>query len=146
MLHRDIELLDPTFKEKIKIFLKKLDEKNIKYYIVETLREKNVQAAYYAQGRTALKEVNELRKKAGLYILTTEKENVKITWTMKSEHLEGKAIDITPRADGPVQKPWWGAPDEKWREIADIAEECELEAGYYWGENKDAPHIQEKKC
>lgn len=140
MIHRDIELLDPEFKEKIKIFLAKLDEKKIKYYIMETRRDPEVQAAYYAQGREDLAKVNELRKKAGLYLID-KSENRIITWTMKSRHLEGKAIDITPQMESPIPQPWWGAPDAKWKEIADIAKECGLDVGYYW-DVKDAPHYQ----
>jgi len=141
MLHRDIELLDPVFKEKIKIFLSKLDEKGILYYIFETKRNTEVQTAYYAQGRKPLEEVNALRKKAGLYLLSEANNKKKITWTMKSKHIEGKAIDIVPRAVGPIPKPWWGAPDADYKIIAEVAKECGLNAGYFW-EEKDAPHVE----
>ena len=141
MLHRDIELLDPVFKDKIKIFLSKLDEKGILYYIFETKRDTEVQTAYYAQGRKPLEETNALRKKAGLYLLSEADNKKKITWTMKSKHIEGKAIDIVPRAVGPIPKPWWGAPDVYYKNIAEVAKECDLNAGYFW-EEKDAPHVE----
>lgn len=140
MLHTDIELLDPKFKEKVKIFLNKLDEAGIKYIINETLRDLAVQQAYYAQGREVLETVNRLRSAAKLWPIT-KSENKKVTWTMKSKHLEGLAIDICPLKNGYA---WWAAPDAEWKKIADISKECGLDAGYFW-EQKDAPHHQIKE-
>jgi peptidoglycan LD-endopeptidase CwlK len=137
-LQRSIELLKPEFRDKVKLLLQQLDEKGIKYYINETLRERGVQLAYYAQGRQPLIAVNTLRKQSGLWLIN-EKENEKcITWTMKSKHLDGLAIDICPVKDG---KPWWTAPDEKWKEIAEISKSLGLNAGYYWKQH-DNPHHQ----
>lgn len=71
---RDIEKLEPEFKEQVKKLLQKLDEKEIQYFIVETKRSQETQQAYFAQGRKPLEEVNALRKNAGLWAIT-EKEN-----------------------------------------------------------------------
>lgn len=141
MLHRDIELLKEPFKQIVKAMLARLDQLGIKYYINETLRDPEVQRAYFAQGRAALADVNELRKKAGLWPLTEAENDKKVTWTLKSKHLEGLAIDICPSKNGYA---WWAAPDEEWKEIADISRECGLDAGYFW-EQKDAPHHQIKE-
>jgi hypothetical protein len=67
------------------------------YIVFEGLRTRAIQAAYYAQGREPLEAVNMKRKAAGLYLLTAEKQNYKITWTMNSKHLEryAKLREIT---------------------------------------------------
>lgn len=135
-LQKSIELLDPEFKKLVIVFLKALDDANIPYIINETKREKAVQSAYHAQGREPLVTVNRLRKMAGLWEISEEENKKKITWTLESKHLVGKAIDIVPKKDG---KAWWTAPDEKWREIAEISTRCGLISGYYW-RSKDSPH------
>lgn len=138
MLHRDINLLQPQFKQQVQAILTRLDQLGIKYIISETLRDIEVQKAYYAQGSEPLATVNRLRKIAGLWNITEEENKKKITWTMKSKHLEGLAIDIVPMKDGTF---WWTAPHEKWEEIGKIAEEFGLAWGGRW-KSKDCPHIE----
>lgn len=138
MLHRDISLLQPQFKQQVVAMITRLDQLGIKYFIHETLRDIEVQKAYYAQGREPLVTVNRLRKIAGLWDINEEENKRKITWTMKSKHLEGLAIDIVPTLDG---KLFWTAPDEKWREIAEVAKSFGIISGYYW-RTKDSPHFE----
>ncbi|MDR1112390.1 MAG: M15 family metallopeptidase [Bacteroidales bacterium] len=66
---------------------------------VRTLAKQN---AYYAQGRKPLEAVNQLRKQAGIAPITSA-QNKAVTWTMKSKHLEGKAVDLVPQIDGKVR-------------------------------------------
>ena len=63
--------------------------------ISEGVRTLAKQTAYYAQGRKSLEIVNSLRKQAGLPPIK-ESENKAVTATMKSKHLEGKAVDLVP--------------------------------------------------
>lgn len=49
---------------------------SVKFIVVEGLRTKERQAELYAQGRT--------------------KPGPKVTWTMNSKHIEGKAVDLAP--------------------------------------------------
>lgn len=135
-LHTNIRLLNPDFQKIVEVFLKALDDAGIEYIVNETLRDKSVQDAYYAQGREPLVTVNRLRKMAGLWDIDEEENKRKITWTLQSKHLLGLAIDIAPEKDGNA---WWSAPDAKWKEIADISTKCGLKAGYYW-KSKDSPH------
>lgn len=139
MLHRDIESLEEGFQQKVRALLTRLDQLGIHYRISETLRDIEVQRAYYAQGREPLVTVNRLRSVAGLYPLSEEENSRQITWTMQSRHLEGRAIDIVPSKSGTF---WWTAPDSKWKEIAEVAKELGLAPGYFW-KKKDCPHIQE---
>lgn len=138
---KDIKLLKPSFQEKVILFLAKLDEEKIPYLIKETLRKQEVQTAYYSQGREPLESVNAKRKLAGLYLLNENENKNKITWTLKSKHITGQAIDLTPEKDGNF---WWDAPDEKWKELAEIAITCGIESGYYWKKTQDSPHYEEK--
>ena len=69
-----------------------------KIILVETYRSPAVQAAYYAQGREPLAEVNKLRKAVGLYLLTEKENKGKITNAKpgQSKHQvnPSKAFDI----------------------------------------------------
>ena len=55
-------------------------------FVVDVDRDYKIQRAYYAQGRENTDSVNALRKMVNLPSIT-EKQNVKITWTMNSKHI-----------------------------------------------------------
>lgn len=141
---RDIDQLQPELAERVKVFLAKLEESKIEVFVLETLRTKEVQAAYYAQGRESLEKVNELRKAEGLYLLS-EKENERtVTNTLESRHMSGCAIDICPMKDGELL---WSAPLVVWEEIGDIGESCGVDwcaggCGETWGKGWDNPHFE----
>jgi hypothetical protein len=115
------------------------------YIIFEGLRTYAKQEAYYAQGRETLLQVNEKRKAAGLYLLTYEKQNYKITWTLKSKHLDGLAMDILP-VDGKGNPTWDLAHYRKQFEIIrNAGRDAGLECGADWPDaQKDWPHYQVK--
>ena len=136
---KDLELLKEPFLSKVKLFLAELDRVGFKYAISETLRTPAVQAAYFAQGRKPLDEVNKLRVAAGLWKITEAENKNKITWTLKSKHLEGLAIDLVPTKDG---KLWWNAPDSLWKQMSDISDQFDIESGYTW-KTKDSPHFED---
>ena len=57
-----------------------------------------------------------------------------------SAHNFGFAADLAPlRADGEVD---WNAPDKLWKQMADLAVEMGLVAGYYFTHFHDAPHVE----
>jgi len=137
-----LDLLQPKFKDEIKKYLQRLRELKIDVIILETLRSYETQEAYYAQGRKPLDVVNALRAKAKLYLINEEENKKVITWTMKSKHLEGLAIDIVPSKNG---KPDWNASNVIWRQMASVADEFEhLESGFHLSP-KDMPHLQWKE-
>ena len=135
---KDVELLKEPFKALVKEFLSELAKAGIRVLISETLRTPQVQAAYFAQGRKALAEVNRLRVSAGLWQISEKENKSKVTWTLKSKHLDGLAIDVVPEKDGTF---WWNAPDDVWKKISDVGVMCGLESGYTW-KQKDAPHFE----
>lgn len=97
------ERAQPMFKD----FLSRVDVAlgEDQYIVFEGRRTAAVQEAYYAQGRKLLKEVNELRRHAGLYLLRNENDNYVITWTLKSKHIDGLAMDVLP-VDGAGNPTW----------------------------------------
>jgi peptidoglycan L-alanyl-D-glutamate endopeptidase CwlK len=75
-------------------------------------------------------------------VITPEENNRTITTTLKSKHIEGKAIDICPiKKDGP----WWNAPESEWLKIAGVMELFGFEWGGRWKGFKDNPHYQIKE-
>jgi len=148
-MSRKIEALTEPMQVKVNKFIEELDKAGFKYTILETLRAKETQEAYYAQGREPVGKVNEKRKKAGLYLLTqAENENI-ITWTLDSKHLKGEAVDIAPIVNGKI--PWvvvTAADAEYWLMLGKIGELCGLNWGGRWkplskfGIGRDAPHFE----
>jgi peptidoglycan L-alanyl-D-glutamate endopeptidase CwlK len=143
-----LELLKPEVRLYFEDFIEKLEQQGLRYSIVETLRTIEVQEAYYAQGRRPLYEINELRKKAGLYLLGPEEGRKIVTKTMESVHLTGQAADIVPVVNGKI--PWNISKDnaELWLAFGRLGQEAGLEWGGTWSPfdrfeiGWDAPHYQ----
>jgi peptidoglycan L-alanyl-D-glutamate endopeptidase CwlK len=145
-----IDLLNAVVRRYFEDFIGKLEQQGLRYSVVETLRTQEVQEAYYAQGRKSLAEINELRKKAGLYLLGEAEGKRIVTKTMQSIHLLGLAADIVPVVDGKI--PWNITLDnaELWRTFGVLGKEAGLEWGGLWtpldkfGIGWDAPHYQKE--
>ena len=143
-----LNLLKPEVRRYFDDFIGRLDRQGLRYSILETLRTAEVQEAYYAQGRRPLEEINELRKKAGLYLLGGEEGKKIVTKTMESVHLTGRAADIVPVVNGKI--PWVITAEnaELWLTFGRLGQEAGLEWGGTWtplnkfGIGWDAPHYQ----
>jgi peptidoglycan L-alanyl-D-glutamate endopeptidase CwlK len=135
--------LDGRAQPRFEQFLNRLDEAlgETQYVVFEGRRSAAVQEAYYAQGRKPLEEVNALRKLAGLYLLRSEQDNYTITWTLKSRHLEGLAMDVLPvNGDG---SPTWDLAHFriKFETIRGCGRAVGLECGADWPQT-DWPHYE----
>ena len=144
---RDIDKLVPEMARRVKTLLARCKEAGFGVCVIETLRTADVQAAYYAQGREPLAEVNALRQKAGLYLINEVDNQRRITNATRSVHQEGRAIDLCPEIPGKPGYPWWNAPQEKWEELGRLAEECGLDwcaggRGQVWAKGWDNPHFE----
>ncbi len=155
-MSRKIDELTPGMQIKYFKFDAAMKAAGIPYMITCTSRLVKEQIALYAQGRNTLDYVNTLRQAAGMPFIT-EKENRKVTWTLKSRHLidlddeniendKSEAFDIAITKDG---KPVWDVkvdvdkdsiPD--YEEAARIGESVGLIAGARF-KNKDYPHFQD---
>lgn len=156
-IHRSIDLLEPKLKRAVQRTLKALKEANIPVLISETLRDLDVQQAYYAQGRKSLDEVNALRSKADLYLISESENKQTITncdgVKYKSNHQTrdssglGSAIDLVPgkMSSRGYMDFWWNAPHDVWEKIGKIAEENGLD-WCYGGKGQawkwDMPHYE----
>jgi hypothetical protein len=148
---KSLDALEPGFRVFVDAFLDELYDSGKLFRIEETLRTKEVQEAYWLQGRAPLEQVNAARAGAGLYLLT-EKENLRlVTWTHDSVHFTGRAIDIVPlvKTLGGVVVPWdYVKYADVWKSVGQIGIRHGLEWGGTWvplnsgGVGKDPPHYQ----
>jgi hypothetical protein len=140
-----IALLRPEARQRFTNMCETLDNSlgEDAYLIFEGVRTEKVQSAYFAQGREPLEKVNEKRKDVGLYLLTSEKQNYKITWTMNSKHLSGLAMDILPINHNRV--PTWDIAHyrRQFELIRDAGRTAGLVCGADWPEaQRDWPHYE----
>lgn len=108
--------------------------------VIETRRSLPVQMAYYSRGRMAVEDVKAMYAAAGLYRLSDAEAKQSITWTLKSKHLDGLAIDIAPSKDG-MTATWPPADSPIWEAIGKAGEEAGLKWGGRW-KQKDSPHFE----
>jgi hypothetical protein len=116
---------------------------SVKVWVNETLRSQEVQDAYYLQGRDILENVNAKRKIAGLPpINESENKNI-ITWTLKSKHSSGKAMDLYPVDK--TGKILWSGKKSDFQLIANIIKPFGFDWGGDWdAKNLDLPHFEWK--
>lgn len=108
--------------------------------IIETRRELPVQMAYFSRGRMAPEHVRLMYDAAGVKQQLSDKETqTAITWTLKSKHLDGLAMDLVPLND--KGQAWWSAPMHVWMRMGKLAEDLGWEWGGRWKE-ADLPHFQ----
>lgn len=130
---RDEALLDAVVLKKCQEFKARCAAAGINIKIIETSRTIRIQAAYYAQGRRPLSEVNILRSLAGLWSIS-DRQNRKVTWTLLSIHIFDCAFDFAIlNEDGKIT----------WNTKADLNEDDEpdypqagriaKEVGLIWG-------------
>lgn len=125
---RDIEHLQPAFRDKVKTWLAKMKEAGIEIRITETLRSYERQAELYAQGRTAKGQVV-TNARAG-----------------QSNHHWGLALDAYPVVNGKVVVNF--DKDAKALAVMKKAAEIAASLGIHWGiakkgqPVKDMPHFQ----
>ena len=140
---RMLAALDDRARQVFADFLGRLDAVlgDSLYIVFEGRRTAAVQEAYYAQGRETLEAVNKKRAAAGLYLLRGEKDNYIITWTLKSKHIDGLAMDVLP-VDGAGNPTWDMA--HFWKQF-EIIRNCGKEAGLVCGADwpqADWPHYE----
>lgn len=151
-MSRRIDKLLPVAQLHLNAAIAEMVEKKVSHFINSTLRTEDEQAAYWAQSRFPLEEVNARRKKVGFYLLTEEENKHSVTNAdgvkNKSLHQSGRAVDILPLDS--KGRPFWPNNDSKlWIAIAEIMENHGFEWGGRWTKEKDGiapdcPHYQLK--
>lgn len=121
---RQIEELLPQVQTLAKAFIERCKQEGIELLITSTYRDKESQAALFAQGRTAPGK-----------IVTNARAG-------QSFHNYRVAFDIVPLRNG---KPVWGIANEDavlWKKLGAIGVECGLEWAGEWRTFKEFPHFQ----
>ena len=125
MPSRKIEDLVPAMQEKARAFAAEMASAGVPFIFTCTRRTAEEQAELYARGRT--------------------KPGPKVTWTLKSRHIDGEAFDIVickagvPEWDVKVDVDEDGIPD--YTEAGQIGESIGLVWGGRW-RTPDFPHFQ----
>jgi len=148
-----IAMLKPEVRPFFEAFLTALDKHGLRYSVVEILRTAEVQAAYYAQGRESLEEINRLRTIAGLYLLGADEAKKIRTNQRHSFHQDGLAGDVVPVIDNKGTIPWLITAENAplWLTFGRLGQEAGLEWGGTWtpldkyGIGWDYPHYQKLK-
>lgn len=145
MPSRKLEDLTPSLRQQAEEFLRQANLKlcPLTVKVIQTLRTKEEQTAYYAQGRYPLDEVNRLRTIAGLSFITRQENNI-VTRTMQSFHLPGPdglshAFDIGI-FDGNTYLAGKDALTY-YIQCAEIGKNLGLVCGAFWN-HPDYPHYQ----
>lgn len=124
--------------------LAELDAMGFAYAVTSTRRTALEQAAYFAQGREPLVEVNKKREAAGFPPIGSRDNSYTITncdgYTTLSNHQSGRAIDVVPReGNRPV---WPKKSDPRWMVIAEAFEKHGFKWGGRWAKFPDFPHFE----
>ena len=143
----DLNSLDPRFKEKVDAMLAskfntkgQLDEENGKTLaemgigIRETIRSPLLQLAYFSKTRAGNGVTDMLMKMAGISEGWNWGKNYDpVTWTLGSNHADGKAIDFNINENN----------TEQIRMVGSAANSQQLNWGGDWSDRKDYPHVQD---
>ena len=114
--YRKLDKLQPEMRKRVEAFEVKCKEAGLKVLITETWRSKARQLWLYAKGRYINKrtEINYLGyDDPKIYSKPGER---KVTWTLKSEHLTGNAIDVCFKLGNGITY------SGDWEKLFDIAE------------------------
>ena len=123
-MSRRIEDLVPEMQEKAREFSWRMSEAGVPFIFTCTRRTLAEQQELYARGRT--------------------KPGKKVTWTLKSKHIDGLAFDIVickagiPQWDVKVDVDEDGIPD--YTEAGQIGESIGLKWGGRWRDSKGRPN------
>jgi len=117
---RDIELLLPQVKSRVKSFIVECDKQNIDIIVTSTYRDNESQQELYNQGRTTDGKIV-TKAKAG-----------------QSFHNFKCAVDVVPVVHG---KPIWN-DDSLWNKIGSIGKSVGLEWAGDWKSFKEKAHFQ----
>lgn len=114
----------------------------IDFGVTQGLRTRDEQMRLYGQGRT-----REQMQAAGLNPDYAKPSMQRVTWTMNSNHMTGRAVDLVPYINGKVE---WDNNGRLglWPKIADAMKTAafELEVDIVWGGDwkttVDRPHFE----
>jgi peptidoglycan L-alanyl-D-glutamate endopeptidase CwlK len=151
---RGTQHLHPRVAQKsVKLIQLARDRLGLNVITTDTLRSAAEQAAYYAQGRNSLAEVNRMRGLVGMAPIGEAANRSTITkasTAAASWHGYGLAFDIAiVGPDGKTivwsaKSDWNGDGKDDWASVGQLADEVGLEWGGNFTSIYDAPHYQDR--
>lgn len=114
---KNLATVQPQLQKLGRELLRRLSAEGLTFKVTSGNRTKEEQAALYAIGRT--------------------KPGAKVTWTMKSRHIGGRAIDLTLFSG---KNPVWES--KHYDRAGEIGRELGLVWGGDWKRTKDRPHFE----
>jgi hypothetical protein len=123
-VQRGLDLLAPLFREAVEHALEDCRARQLDAYVYETYRSTELQALYYARGRTVIPPLKRV---------TNASDNL-YSW-----HGYGLAVDVISRAHG------WNRPESWFRDVATSFKNQHCRWGGDWV-MRDLPHFQWGRC
>jgi peptidoglycan L-alanyl-D-glutamate endopeptidase CwlK len=123
-VRRELDLLAPLFRAAVERALADCRARNLDAYVYETYRSPELQALYYARGRTVIPPLKRV---------THASDNL-YSW-----HGYGLAVDVISRARG------WDRPESWFRDVATSFKNEHCNWGGDWA-MRDLPHFQWGRC
>jgi hypothetical protein len=124
LVRRDLNLLAPLFQEAVERALRDCRARGLDAYVYETYRTAELQALYYARGRTVIPPLKRV----------TNASNNLFSW-----HGYGLAVDVISRTHG------WNRPESWFADVARSFREQNCRWGGEWT-MRDLPHFQWGRC
>lgn len=145
MLHNDVQSLESKTREKVLKLLSLCENENIAVTLGETKRDFEVQIAYFLRGRipnrpSEIQRLQDYSKKVA-WPFTKEECLTENTWTLNSNHLDGRATDLIVWNG---KKKDWDCNSPRWKKVLQIARDLGFKCGADWPQN-DYPHIEYKE-
>ncbi|UIS73816.1 endolysin [Pseudoxanthomonas phage PW916] len=114
----------------------------VDFVVVQGNRTLDEQKRLYGKGRTAAQ-----CKAKGVPVSYAKPNEAKVTWTLNSNHIGGRAIDVAPYVDGGIQ---WDDSGKRglWPKIAAAFKQAASELGVKitwggdWKGTVDRPHFE----
>lgn len=137
---RSLNTLATVHPDMQRVVKRAIDLTTVDFLVVQGRRTWDEQARLYGQGRT----VNQMAS-AGLPTVYAQPHLPKVTWTMRSNHLSGHAVDLVAWVDG---RPNWDTNKGFYENIAHAMKAAaQIEGvpiiwGGDWVSNKDYPHFE----
>ena len=137
---RSLNTLATVHPDMQRVVKRAIEISTVDFIVVQGKRTWDEQARLYGQGRT----VNQMAV-AGLPVVYAQPGKPKVTWTMKSNHLSGKAVDLVAWVNGGIS---WDTTKGYYQVIAHAMKTAardlgvDINWGGDWQTNKDYPHFE----
>ena len=123
-VNRDLTLLAPKFREAVEAAINDCQGRGLDAYVYEAYRSQELQALYYARGRTVIPPVRTVTNAAS---------------NLYSWHGYRLAVDVISRSHA------WSVPESWFSAVAESFSKFGCKWGGDW-KQKDTPHFQWGKC